>query len=146
MRTCKKCMPTHLAALCVQVIISKGIERNTCNLACSKKTRAHTPCCIKHSGHYSVRALHIILAILHAVKNLWVQCETLELRFLKCSIKWDVLTLLFSDFCFPSPFFLFLGEHNSLFSLLPPPSPLFIFQSLVFSRFSGFSELLCSPW
>jgi hypothetical protein len=28
--------------------------------------------------------------------NLWVQCETLELRFLKCSIKWDVLTFCFS--------------------------------------------------
>ena len=29
------------------------------------------------------------------VTNLWVQCETLELRFLKCSIKWDVLTFCF---------------------------------------------------
>jgi hypothetical protein len=28
--------------------------------------------------------------------NLWVQCETLELRFLKCSIKWNVLTFCFS--------------------------------------------------
>jgi len=26
--------------------------------------------------------------------------------------------LVSSGFCFPSPFFLFLGEHNSLFSIL----------------------------
>jgi len=37
--------------------------------------------------------------------------------------------LVFSGFCFPSPFFLFLGEHNSLFSILPSP----LFYNLVLS-------------
>jgi len=60
-------------------------------------------------------------------QNLWVQCETPELRFSKRSIKWDDLTIWFFQvyFCFPPPFFLFLGEHNSLVSILPPLLHLF---------------------
>ena len=44
--------------------------------------------------------------------------------------------LVFSSFCFPSPFFLFLGEHNSLFSTLP--SPLFYILVLSFLPFLRF--------
>jgi hypothetical protein len=29
-------------------------------------------------------------------RNLWIQCDTPELKFLKCSIKWDVITFCFS--------------------------------------------------
>ena len=44
--------------------------------------------------------------------------------------------LVFSDFCFPSPFFLFLGEHSSLLNILP--SPLFYIWVLSFLPYLWF--------
>jgi hypothetical protein len=56
--------------------------------------------------------------------NLWVQCETLELRFLKCSIKWDVLTFCFSPVS-ASLLHSFYSLENTTLSLayFPPSSP-----------------------
>jgi hypothetical protein len=66
-------------------------------------------------------------------QNLWVQCETPELRFLKCSIKWDVLT-----FCFSPVSASFLHSFYSLENTTPPPSPflyILAFNFLPFLRF-----------
>jgi len=47
---------------------------------------------------------------------LWVQCETPEIRFLKCSIKWDVLTFWFSP-VFASLLHSFYSLENTTLSL-----------------------------
>ena len=57
--------------------------------------------------------------LMSSVWNTWTQVLEV-LHKVRCSH-----FLLFSGLCFPSPFFLFLGEHNSLFSMLPPLPHLF---------------------
>jgi len=71
--------------------------------------------------------------------DLWVQCEAPELRFLKCSMKWDVLTFWFSPVS-ASLLHSFYSLENATLSLayFPPPSPLFyilVFSFLTFLRF-----------
>ena len=48
------------------------------------------------SYHTFAVCTHRCVACVVRSKSLWVQCETPELRFMKCSIKWDVLTFCFS--------------------------------------------------
>ena len=75
--------------------------------------------------------------------NLWVQCETPELRFLKCSIKWDVLT-----FCFSPVSASLLHSFNSLenttlfIAYFPPSLTSFLYFSL---KFSPVSLSCCVP-
>jgi len=63
--------------------------------------------------------------------NLWVQCETLELGFLKCSIKWDVLTFCFSPVS-ASLLHSFYSLENATLSLAysPPSFTSFLYFSL----------------
>jgi len=63
-----------------------------CLLHYCTHTQTHT---YTHAHAYTHIHTHTHTQTTHNT-NLWVQCETLELRFLKCSIKWDVLTFCFS--------------------------------------------------
>jgi hypothetical protein len=61
---------------------------------------------------------------------LWVQCGAPELRFLKCSIKWDVLTFWFSPVS-ASLFHSFYSLENTTLSLayFPPSLTSFLYFS-----------------
>jgi len=79
------------------------------------------------------------MQIQHTHTRLRIQCETPELRFLKCSIKWDVLTSCFSPVS-ASLLHSFYSLENTTLSLayFPSPSPLFyilVFSFLLFFRF-----------
>jgi len=76
---------------------------------------------------------------------LWVQCVTPELRFLKCSIKWDVLTFWFSQVSASLLHFYSLENTTLSLSLAysPPSLTSFLFFILVFSRFSDLFLSCC---
>ena len=71
-------------------------------------------------------------------RSLWVQCETPEFRFLKCSIEWDDLTIWFFQVSASLLHSFYSLENTTLSLAYFPPSPLFyilVLSLLLFLRF-----------